>query len=765
MSTEQATSTFQHAVTLHEDGQLERIITALRRQIERKPNDMAAREQLGDFYYAQEEYKKARRQYRYIFEHRRHAVDAALKLAQVYLCLPNRLRQAYNVLRRTAYHNPEHLTAWLRYANFCRVLIRDDEDDEELYAPVEEISAGDLERELECAANHLFTGQLERAQKACTRALTLAEDDSRVHHLLYEILLAKGLFGRADAALQRVFALEGPSVQLYHDQAMLKIKTGDLEAAISALAQAVNCTDAPGEQLILWRQLAILQMQTEAYADALDSLNAALALEPRDVSTLYSLVIVHQQMTDCQAALRVLREQLLPVVGADTKHPFEYQKARHLQGTLHLLAEDPEAALSIFEGLVEDDERNADYHYGLALAHHQLEHTRKAKQALTRALRRDRKHAAAWALYDQLHAKQPNQDEEEEEKKPFPFFDPLDLEEFLDVLDIEQSVDKLARYIEHRYWKERDPRGLKPDVSHRTIVMMLLVMGIKDWNLNQLHSKLRSRNHGGPLRRLVGLPDDPEDLPAYTTFSRRINDLGVYPLKFLMRTLVREAVSQGYIDVSNVILDTTLIAAYSDLARFFPDSPTDFSEEEAGWSYPKKWTGRVFGFKLSLASAKDGEPLDADVATANLDDITLGKQATRCLGRLFAPLNIRVEFVLGDAGYCSNPLRDLVGEVLGAVPLFHFNPRNGAERQEKYTYLDDPNEWLEAKRKLRALIERSFAQLKQHFGLKNLRIRGLTQVAQYLLSRCTAYIACVVVAHRVGRPDLKASPSRLLWSY
>ncbi len=118
-----------------------------------------------------------------------------------------------------------------------------------------------------------------------------------------------------------------------------------------------------------------------------------------------------------------------------------------------------------------------------------------------------------------------------------------------------------------------------------------------------------------------------------------------------------------------------------------------------------------------------------------------------------------MEFVLGDAGYCSNPLRDLVGEV------FHFNPRNGAKRRKEYTYLDDPDEEVEAKRKLRALIERSFAQLKQHFGLKNLRVRGLTQVAQYLLSRCTAYIARVVFAHRVGRPDLKASLSRFLWSY
>jgi len=224
-------------------------------------------------------------------------------------------------------------------------------------------------------------------------------------------------------------------------------------------------------------------------------------------------------------------------------------------------------------------------------------------------------------------------------------------------------------------------------------------------------------------------------------------------------------VKQGYIDVSNILLDTSLIVACSDLARFFPDSPTDFSEQDGAWSYPKPWTGRVFGFKLSLATAKDGEPVDASVLPANLNDITLGKQAARRLGRLFNPLNIRVEFVLGDSGYCSNPLRDLVAEALGAIPLFHFNPRNGAQRQARYTYLDDPADWLETKRKLRSLVERSFAQLKRHFGLNNLRIRGLTQVSRYILSRCLAYIACVIVAHRVDRPDLKASPTRLLWSY
>ena len=157
--------------------------------------------------------------------------------------------------------------------------------------------------------------------------------------------------------------------------------------------------------------------------------------------------------------------------------------------------------------------------------------------------------------------------------------------------------------------------------------------------------------------------------------------------------------------------------------------------------------------------------MDVDLVTANRNDTTLGNQAVRRLGRTCAQLNIEVEFVIAYGGYCSDPLRQLVAEVLGAVPLFRFNPRNGAQRQPQYTYLDDPDEWLQAKRRLRQLIERSFAQLKKHFGLDNLRIRGLTQVAQYMLSRCLAYLACTIVAHKVGRPDLKASPRRLLYSY
>ncbi len=757
MIIEQSDTIIIQAVELSKTGQVEKAITILKQVIERAPKNMGAREHLGDIYYEQEDYKQARRQYRYIYDRRRHEVDVALKLSEVYLCLPSKLRQAYNVLRRTTQHNQGHLEAWQRYANFCRILIREEDDDvTAMYEHIEGLSRGNVEQEIKVVNDYLFTKQYERALAGCQRIIALAPQDSRAYHLLYAVHLEMEAYEAAGKALEKVFSLTEATTQLYHDQAILAIKQGDLPAACAALQQAVQQTDEPQYKATLLRQLATLQLQQEAYGDALQSIQAALRLEPEDVPTLYNLVVVHQQMTDYAQALSVLETQIGPLVGQDD------HQHRHLQGVLYLLDKKSSEALSIFSQLLQKDKHQADYHYGVALAYHQMKQNTQAKKAVTKALRNQRRHAGALALYNELHQKQKSDSDDSE---PTLYFDPLDLATFFSHMGLTSAIDKLTSYIQHRYWKLRDSRGVKPEVSHRSIVLILLVMGIKDWNFNQLFHKLQSQEKGAELRRLLLLPDEATALACYTTYKRRLNSLGIYPLKFLMRSLVRTAISEGFVDISHILLDTSLIAACTDSARFFPDSPTGFSEPDAAWSYPKPWTGRVFGFKLSLASAKDGEPLDASLSAANPNDITLGKQAVRRLGRLLAPLDVQVEFVLADAGYCSDPLRNLVSETLGALPLFHFNRRRGATKKTSFTYLDDPEEWLKSKRNLRSRIERSFAQLKRHFGLNNLHIRSLTLVSQYILSRCLAYIACVIVAHRVGRPDLKASPKRLLWSY
>ncbi len=151
------------------------------------------------------------------------------------------------------------------------------------------------------------------------------------------------------------------------------------------------------------------------------------------------------------------------------------------------------------------------------------------------------------------------------------------------------------------------------------------------------------------------------------------------------------------------------------------------------------------------------------VSPANIDDITLGKQAVNRLAQTLAGLTIR--YLLADSGYCSKSLRELVIEKLDAMPLIGFNPRNGAQKEDRFTYLDDNQKWLVRKREIRQTIERTFTYLKQVYGLKNLSVRGFTSVSRYLISRCLGAIAVSLVAHQLGRPDLKTSPSQVLYSY
>ena len=80
----------EQARVLHGQGQNQQAIDMLQKVIEEQANNMEARELLGDIYMACNEYTLARRQYRYIFDRRRHEVSAAIKLAEVYMCLPKK---------------------------------------------------------------------------------------------------------------------------------------------------------------------------------------------------------------------------------------------------------------------------------------------------------------------------------------------------------------------------------------------------------------------------------------------------------------------------------------------------------------------------------------------------------------------------------------------------------------------------------------------------------------------------------------------------
>lgn len=258
----------QKAKTLYEIGRVTEAIALLTQLIQCTPDNMAARESLGDIYKVQEAYEKAAQQYRYIFEHRPYAVDAALKLFYVYLCQPHKSRQAYTVLRCAAHRNPHHLTVWLWYAIFCQLWMADDEDIAALVAKVESLSAGNLEKELEVAATYLASGLLEQAQAACARALNLDSQDSRVYHLLFQVYMEEGLFWLASAALRQAQVITKLRIKLYYDYIMPQRQVNSSVSSLLPASLSLTRISDPLELLLPWQQLALLQMKSKVYSDA-----------------------------------------------------------------------------------------------------------------------------------------------------------------------------------------------------------------------------------------------------------------------------------------------------------------------------------------------------------------------------------------------------------------------------------------------------------------------------------------------------------------
>ena len=488
------------------------------------------------------------------------------------MCLPKKLVQAYKVLQRTVMYNPDHLEALLRFANFCRILIRKSKDEEEyqdvaeLYAKAEQLCQGDLERELELANHYFFIEKLPEALAAAQRAQEAAPEDSRVYHLLGCIYLQMDEFDLAKEALERALLAVSSEVQLYHDLATLYIKQEQLAEAVKALESALASCSQTSEQGIRMLQICILQMKSENFGLALMACQEALSLSPDDVNLIYTLIGIHQQMMDYEAALQLLESKLLKIVGGLD------QRALHLQATIYLQDQQAEKAIEIYGKLVKIDDQNANWYYHLAHAYQQAGQKEQANKAVRRALRYNRQHQESKALFNQINQKK-KQDEDDgadqdkpenqtenqiENSKKRVYFDPLYLDEFLEELALEPVIAKLCQYLEQRYWKNRDRRGQKPKVAYRSLILMQLVMGIKDWNFNELYDKFRSKKKGGKsLRGLLGLPVDANEIAHYTTYKRKLNKLGRYPIKFIMNHLVRQAATPKYIDLSNVLLDSS----------------------------------------------------------------------------------------------------------------------------------------------------------------------------------------------------------------
>jgi tetratricopeptide (TPR) repeat protein len=760
------------AQTLYDQAQLTEAATLLKATLKVAPAAFTSAEKgavwelLGDLYAELGQWSEAgvyyRRFLRYVTEAGpRRAV--ALKQVEMYW-QENKFQQVLTLLEELQHRDPTDWVVLLQLQAIYAAL-RWAELADRLAEALAQLAATDPARWRELAAHYLYQEAYERAQGAAYQALGLSLDNAPTCVLLADIAQGQQDDEQAVQWYRRALVLAPAEIASYQALAHLYVRLEQAEAAQEILGEGVQRALSLGCEALaadLLSQQASVLINRQEWTPAQRLLCLALGLVPDHLVALHALAGLYQAKGAWPAALAVVSEHLLP-------HPLvETSYAQDWLGLIYLQAEQPEPALELFRGLLQADEAGLEPRYHLALAYKQAGHYRQAQQEVNRVLRQQPHHSGALALQAELSGRKRAKARQRRQARaanrpatPPPPLEPLKIPAFLTALDLEAEVNKVATYLQHRYWQERDRRGVKPDIPFRTLILLQVVQGIKDWKLARLYRKLQEQDET-ELRLLLGFEADPEQLPTYRALAKRIEPMGVFPLKYLSRKLSRRAVQRGYVQLDEVLLDTSLIAASCDLFRFDPTSRTGYTEAEAAWSYPK-YGRRIFGFKLALVTSGQGDILDVAISPANIDDITLGKQAVERLAHTLAGLTIR--YLLADSGYCSKSLRELVMEKLGAMPLIAFNPRNGAHKDERFTYLNDDQDWLIRKREIRQTIERTFAYLKQSYGLKNLSVRGLAAVSRYLMSRCLGAIAVSLVAHQLGRPDLKTRPSEILYSY
>jgi hypothetical protein len=228
-------------------------------------------------------------------------------------------------------------------------------------------------------------------------------------------------------------------------------------------------------------------------------------------------------------------------------------------------------------------------------------------------------------------------------------------------------------------------------------------------------------------------------------YSRRLRDLGLLPYFLIFVALVMALLNMGVIKGWDLIIDSSLLAAW------YQDDP------DAAWSWPSKWKGRVFGYKVHTILCRWSYlPLLFVVTPANRND---GPLAIPMFAAVTLLYQLRIRIVRADAAYFNYSFLAFVHTVLHASVNVDYNLRRQGKR-----FLADLffiRQWRDLMSP-RANIERHFAWLKRYFGLTDFRVQGYLAVTQFVFRVYIAALAVAFIAARHQQPELATSRLKVL---
>lgn len=310
----------------------------------------------------------------------------------------------------------------------------------------------------------------------------------------------------------------------------------------------------------------------------------------------------------------------------------------------------------------------------------------------------------------------------------------------LGLLPLAATAIGLAATSHRRLVAQTRRRGRRRTYSDATILLLALLGRLWHLSTREVCAWLRQ---WPALAAACGLPAGRVIHPAH--LSRRAGALGPYPCGLLFLVLVEQALRAGLLHGRDVVLDSTLLAAWT---------PRD---ADGAWSRPLAKGRRLFGYKVHVLLDRHARlPLLFLLSPANRNDLPFAYPLLWA-ARLVLRLPLRI--VRADGGYWGLRLYRFIARVLDAHPIIPFNrKRQPLDRVRHLVY------WP-LSYGARAIIERFFAAAKRYYHLDTAYATGYDAALRRVALTFCATLVVGLAAHHAGAPDLRLSPTRVLAHY
>lgn len=315
----------------------------------------------------------------------------------------------------------------------------------------------------------------------------------------------------------------------------------------------------------------------------------------------------------------------------------------------------------------------------------------------------------------------------------------LQVVELLGLLPLAVSVVSFCLLSRRRLPKRTARIGRPKTYSDASILLIALIGRV--WRLSYPEVSLWLLNWPA-LASACGLPSGRVIHSAH--LSRRVRQLGAYPIWLLYLYLVWRAIQIGLIRGRDVVIDSTLLSAWTRL------------DVSAAWSYPSS-KGRVFGYKVhTLLDRHARLPIFFLLSSANRNDLPFAYPLL-WVARFLLGLPIHV--VRADGAYWGFHLVRFIVTVIKARPIIPFNRKKQPLRSVRHLV------WYRLSYSIRSIIERFFAAAKRYYRLDTSYVEGWDAVLIRVALTYCAILVVALVAEQLGAPELRLSPSRVLAHY